>query len=78
MFGMSLSKLLVIVLVAAAIWYGYKWLTRAASADRDGGRKGSDAPRASDLTACPACGTFVPAGLKECPSGRPDCPAISG
>ncbi|MQA65329.1 MAG: hypothetical protein GEU76_05430 [Alphaproteobacteria bacterium] len=78
MFGMSLSKLLVLALIIAAVWYGYKWLTRAGSATRGGGRKRSDAPRADDLIACPACGTYVAARLKECPSDRTDCPAISG
>jgi uncharacterized protein len=78
MFGLSLSKLLVLALIIAAVWYGFKWLNRAASAKRVGGGKPSDAPRADDLTACPACGTYVAAGLKECPSDRTDCPAISG
>ncbi|MGE0650440.1 MAG: hypothetical protein AB7P12_01640 [Alphaproteobacteria bacterium] len=78
MFGLSLSKLLVLALIIAAVWYGFKWLNRAASAKRVGGGKPSDAPRANDLTACPACGTYVLAGLKQCPIDRTDCPAISG
>lgn len=78
MFGMSLSKLLVLVLIVVGVWYGYKWLTRGASAKRNGGRRGSGTPQASDLTACPACGTYVPDGLRECPNHRTDCPSITG
>lgn len=78
MLGMSLSKLLVLALIVGAVWYGFKWLNRKASTPERDERKPSAAPRNEDLTACPACGTFVAARLAACPSGRKDCPSVSG
>ncbi|MCP4328506.1 MAG: twin-arginine translocase TatA/TatE family subunit [Alphaproteobacteria bacterium] len=66
MFGFSLPKLLVLVLIIAAIWYGFKWITKL---DRDRRRavkeEGAAETRkvdAEDMVKCPNCGTFVPAG----------------
>lgn len=78
MLGMSLSKLLVLALLVGAVWYGFKWINRKAGTAERNESKPSSAPGNEDLTACPACGTFVPAGLAACPGGRKDCPMVSG
>lgn len=76
MFGLSLSKILLVVLVAAAVWYGVKWLKRARTepAAKDGAGRAAD--RGTDLAACPACGTYVAAPVATCPNGRADCPMV--
>ena len=73
MFGFSLSKLIVVALVIAAVWYGYRLIARRNL--RRAARDAEDTPRPAveDMTGCPACGTFVPAlGARSC--GRKDCP----
>ena len=55
MFGLSLSKLIVLAVIIAAVWYGYKWLNRVsemrkdeAESDRlDQKRRAAEADRAS-------------------------------
>ena len=82
MFGFSLPKILVLVLIVGAIWYGYKWIGRinqgkdekaklreTPSGDGDGSR---------DLVECTACGAYGPAGIEKCPEGRADCPLVKG
>lgn len=76
MFGFSLSKLLVLAALVAAVWYGFRWVQRrqqlqqSAESDkveRNGG------PASEDLVACSLCGVFVPtAGKRSC--DRADCP----
>ena len=79
MFGFSLPKLLVLALVVAAIWYGYKWLGRVnrrrKATPREVGSRDGDG---QDLVQCAACGTYGPAGLERCPEGRADCPLARG
>lgn len=76
MFGFSLSKLLVLAALIAAVWYGLRWvqrlqqLNRSAESDRV---ERDPAPSSQDLVACPRCGVFVAAGAA--PScDRADCP----
>ena len=86
MFGFSLYKLLVLLLVVGAVWYGFKFISRLQQArDSEGkprsrvrGRK----PRASepsasveaeDMVRCPTCDAFV-AARSTSPCGRNDCP----
>jgi hypothetical protein len=83
MFGFSLPKLLVLILIIAVIWYGFKWVTEV---DRDRRRKVKEEKQAAkaersgpaqvdahDMVKCPRCGTFVaPASARNC--GREDCP----
>ena len=86
MFGFSLYKLLVLLLVVGAVWYGFKFISRLQQArDSEGkprsrvrGRK----PRASepsasveaeDMVRCPTCDAFV-AARSTSPCGRDDCP----
>ena len=76
MFGFSLSKLLVLAALVAAVWYGFRWVQRRQqlqqSADPD--KMERDAGSSSqDLVACSQCGVFVPAsGKRSC--DRADCP----
>ncbi len=79
MFGFSLPKLLVLALIVAAIWYGYKWLGRVnrqrKAPPREVGSQGGDH---QDLIQCAECGTYGLAGLERCPEGRADCPLVKG
>ena len=81
MLGFSLSKLLVLILIIAAIWYGFKWVGkldkgRKARLRESGSRSGSGEGDSRDLAECPACGTYVTVRLDECPEGRGDCPML--
>ena len=76
MFGFSLTKLLVLAALIAAVWYGFRWVQRLQqvqqSAERDKVERGAD-PSSEDLVACSQCGVFVPArGGRSC--DRADCP----
>ena len=74
MFGLSLSKLLVLALIIAAVWYGFKWLNRSKAKDEGSKQANRAADGGTDLAACPACGTYVAAGVAKCPDNRDDCP----
>ncbi len=76
MFGFSLSKLLVLAALIAAVWYGFRWIQRRQllqqSAENDKVERDAD-PSSEDLVACSQCGVFVPAhGKRSC--DRADCP----
>ena len=76
MFGFSLSKLLVLGALIAAVWYGLRWVQRRQqlqrSAENDKMERGAD-PSSEELVACTQCGVFVPAeGGRSC--DRADCP----
>lgn len=78
MFGLSASKLLLLALVIAAVWYGYKHLTRSETAkDKVDGRPDSDpveggGPGAiEDMVRCPACGAYRASGIQAC--STPEC-----
>jgi uncharacterized protein len=80
MFGLSLPKLLVLALIVAAVWYGYKWVGRLDQERKaklreegSGDRVGRDS---QDLVQCALCGTYGPMGLDRCPEGRDDCPMV--
>lgn len=70
---LSFPKLVVLILVFAAVWIGYRWLNGPA---RELPRRRSAAPRralpAEDLVACAVCGAYAAAGAPGC--GRADCP----
>jgi hypothetical protein len=69
MFGASLSKTALLLLVIGAVWFGYRlYLSRKAARER------ADTFTAPEETRpCKACGSFVAASLAR-PCGRPDCP----
>ena len=66
---LSLSKLLLIALVVAGLYYAAKWLRRK-SAARPVAR--SSAPRAVEMRKCAVCGVFV--GEGDGPCDKPGCP----
>jgi uncharacterized protein len=81
MFGFSFAKLLLTAAVIAAVWYGFKWISRLDqqrkrevgrdSGTDNGGEKAVDGPE--DMVACGVCGVYVAAkGARSC--GREDCP----
>ncbi len=78
MLGFSLTKLLVLAIIIALVWYGFKWAGRISAQRGGGGIPGDDAGKAAledaeDMAKCEACGTFVPAeGARDC--GRDSCP----
>lgn len=71
MFGFSLAKLLVLAAIVAAVWYGFKWVTRMQRI-REAEKK-EPKVTAEELVRCPKCDAYVAAkGASDC--GRPDCP----
>jgi hypothetical protein len=74
-------KLLVLILIIAAVWYGFKLLARRnqnVGRRQPPGQIGSGKREAADeatqdMESCTVCGTFVPnAAAKGC--GRDACP----
>jgi hypothetical protein len=69
MFGLTLSKILLTVLIIVLVWRGLRLYQQFQSRLTAGnGRRAPAAPRggavpeATDLVECPRCGTFVPNG----------------
>jgi hypothetical protein len=70
----AVPKLVLIVLVAVAVWYAMRWLNRAPPTivrRRQAAWPGRQ-PAVEDLTACPNCGAYVAASARGC--GKPACP----
>jgi len=83
MFGFSLPKLLLTILIVVLVVYGFKAVTRLqqrreqeiaqVKGRRTGAARKAQAADTEDMVACPTCGTFVSArGARAC--GRDDCP----
>lgn len=81
----SLPKLIVLALLLAAVWYGFRWVSRVnhlraeQAAERrrmrktPGGGTAARTPAAEDMEKCPSCGIYVsPRSAASC--GRPGCP----
>ena len=76
-------KLLFTVAAIVIVWTGFRWLSRAQARRKvederrmrgDGtARRGAPRKAVEDMTACPACGTYV-AGETARSCGRDDCP----
>jgi hypothetical protein len=70
---MGFYKLIVIILVVAAVWIAYRWVNGPPrSLPR---RRRPPPPRAieaEDLVACGVCGAYVASAAPGC--GRRDCP----
>jgi hypothetical protein len=74
-------KLIVFIGLLVSFWYGMRWIQNAGAAllrERETRRSGNPnaqraVKRATDLVACPRCGSYIPA---EFPSAcaRRDCP----
>jgi hypothetical protein len=69
----AFPKLIVVILLIAAVWVGHRWLNGVA---RQLPRRRPTSPRAAidavDLTACGVCGAYVAVSAPGC--GRPGCP----
>lgn len=79
MFGFSLGKILVLALIVAAVWFGFKWigrmnsLSQARKSDKVGKQGARPLEDAEQMINCPVCDAFVVAtGAQSC--GREDCP----
>ena len=78
--GGGFGKLLVLILVILAVWYGYKYVNRVNEVREAMRRKAAPRPdrgptrsiKAEDMTKCRVCGAYVAEGAAAC--GRPDCP----
>ncbi len=69
MFGFSIGKLLVLALIIAAVWYGFKLIGRRNNPPQESRPRDENV---QDMDKCPDCGSFVPAvGARNC--GRADC-----
>jgi hypothetical protein len=65
-------KLVVMILVFAAVWIGYRWLNGPARELPRRRPPPRPAIQAEDLVACGVCGAYVAARAPGC--GRLDCP----
>jgi len=65
-------KLVVMILVVAAVWIGYRWLNGPARELPRRRYPRRRAIQAEDLVSCGVCGAYVAAQAPGC--GRPDCP----
>lgn len=77
MFGGPLGKLLVLIAVIAAVWYGYKYVERINELRGKQRRRAPKQPKAraleaEDMAKCRVCGTYVAANAGGC--GKPGCP----
>lgn len=87
MFGISFAKILLVAAVIAAVWYGFKYLSRGDAADAGEDKRakksrdktapppgpGGDAPAVEDMVRCAVCGAFQARNAGPCE--RRDCPA---
>lgn len=77
MFGFSFGKVLLLAVVIAGVWYGWRWLQRVQAVSRDEELKqAQDRARTiggEDMVKCPACETYLsPRTARAC--GRAACP----
>jgi hypothetical protein len=81
MFGMpSFSKILILVAIISAIWFGFRLLGQLDRQRRDVARKEKERARGQrptprqvdDMVKCDVCGTFIARGSGAC--SRPGCP----
>ena len=76
MFGLSVGKLIVLIVVVLGVWYGYKWLGRVQKLNRERERERARlaaSKGAEDMVRCAFCESYVTAeGARHC--GRANCP----
>lgn len=74
----SFSKLLVLAIIVAAVWFGFRLIGRLDKARKEAARqpqgvKAKARPSVEETVRCRVCDAFVPArGATSC--GRADCP----
>jgi uncharacterized protein len=75
MFGMGFSKLLLLVLVVAAVWYGFKLVGQLDRRRKEevAERKRRDGASIGKMDQCRVCGTYVVAD-RAANCGREGCP----
>jgi uncharacterized protein len=78
MLGFSIQKILLLVAVIAAVWYGFKMFSRLEAAKRErekvaDERDENSGPRTEELVQCPVCEAYVPS-QHPTSCGRSDCP----
>ena len=74
MFGFSLAKLIVLAVIVAVVWYGFKVFTKGKQLENPGEEESitKDEPEAVDMQACGVCGDYVAPEASDC--GKDDCP----
>ena len=73
MFGLSATKILLLLLVIGAVIIGTRIAGRIARDKAEREKPPERSERTTDLSACPACGVFLSPGVaKDC--GRAGCP----
>lgn len=81
MFGLSLPKFLLLALIIAVVWFGFRYVSRVDAirravreeVKRRQRPRGPASIEAEDLVKCAQCGAYVAArGASSC--GRKDCP----
>ena len=75
MLGFSPLKLIVLGLIIAVIWYGFKMFSRGKDLANPGGKdevKSDKAPDSLEMVQCSVCGDFVAKGTSAC--GKDNCP----
>ena len=83
MFGLSVTKLLLLAILIVIVWYGFKYAARVEAVKqalrsemprrRDSGDMRRSKRPVEDLVKCQRCGAFVAAqGATNC--GKPQCP----
>lgn len=86
MLGFSLQKILVLASIVAAVWYGFRWISKLQEArrldqkarggkvrDAARGRRPAERDSAEDMVRCSVCDAFV-AARGATPCDRRDCP----
>jgi len=70
----ALPKLVLLILLGFAVWYGVRWLNRAPPKFVRRRQAAPPGPQQAveDLTACRTCGAYVAASTRGC--GKPGCP----
>jgi hypothetical protein len=68
----AFPKLVLLILIIAAVWIGYRWLNGVARPLPRRRPPQRPAIHAVDLSPCGVCGAFVAASAPGC--SRPDCP----
>jgi ribosomal protein L32 len=75
MFGFGFSKLLLLVIIVAVIWYGFKTIGRQDERrpGKAGGKRKHTADSIDKMDKCPVCGTYVVSD-RAANCGRQGCP----
>lgn len=75
MFGFGFGKILILLLIIAAVWYGYKFVGRLEQNKkrRLAEQKGQASDSSDTMEKCRVCDTYVLSDATE-NCGKPGCP----